>query len=139
MVDNVICYGTVIKNEDSTSQSLDRFYRLAADEPKVSTTALQTVGVKGHDGFAVALVTADPYVGFGRRPFCSRRLNFTERVAVLSVRPVRVPWGSRITPALPGSAELQSRPDLHDGPIFLAQTSPRPTAAFSRSQKQLTG
>ena len=28
------------------------------------------------------------------------------------------------------SAELQSRPDLHHGPTFLSQTSPRPTAAF---------
>ena len=60
VVDNVVRYGAVIKNEDSTSQSLDRFYCLAAAEPKVSMTALQTVGVKGHDGFAIALVTADP-------------------------------------------------------------------------------
>jgi predicted O-methyltransferase YrrM len=60
VVDNVVRYGTAIKDEDSTSQSLDRFYRLAAAEPKVSMTALQTVGVKGHDGFAMALVTANP-------------------------------------------------------------------------------
>ena len=60
VVDNVVRYGAVIKNEDSTSESLDRFYCLAAAEPKVSMTALQTVGVKGHDGFAIALVTADP-------------------------------------------------------------------------------
>jgi predicted O-methyltransferase YrrM len=56
VVDNVI----VTQNEDSTSQSLDRFYCLAAAEPKVSMTALQTVGAKGHDGFAIALVIADP-------------------------------------------------------------------------------
>jgi hypothetical protein len=35
------------------------------------------------------------------------------------------------TPALPGSDELQSRPDLHNGPFLLSQTSPRPTAGFS--------
>jgi hypothetical protein len=35
------------------------------------------------------------------------------------------------TPALPGSDELQSRPDLHNGPFLLSQTSPRPTAVFS--------
>jgi hypothetical protein len=29
-------------------------------EPKVSITALQTVGIHGHDGFAIAVVTADP-------------------------------------------------------------------------------
>jgi hypothetical protein len=30
-----------------------------AAEPRVSTTMLQTVGSKGYDGFAVALVTAE--------------------------------------------------------------------------------
>ena len=60
VVDNVVRHGAVTKREDATSQALDRFYRLAAGEPKVSMTALQTVGVKGHDGFAIALVTADP-------------------------------------------------------------------------------
>jgi hypothetical protein len=30
-----------------------------AAEPRVSATALQTVGVKGYDGFAIALVVAD--------------------------------------------------------------------------------
>ena len=30
-----------------------------AAEPRVSATAIQTVGRKGYDGFALALVTAD--------------------------------------------------------------------------------
>jgi predicted O-methyltransferase YrrM len=33
------------------------FYELLAAEPRVSATAIQTVGAKGHDGFALALVT----------------------------------------------------------------------------------
>jgi len=31
---------------------------LVAREPRVSATAIQTVGSKGHDGFALALVTS---------------------------------------------------------------------------------
>jgi hypothetical protein len=34
-----------------------RFYELAAREPRVSASAIQTVGSKGYDGFAIALVT----------------------------------------------------------------------------------
>jgi predicted O-methyltransferase YrrM len=33
-----------------------RFYELLAEEPRVSATAIQTVGAKGYDGFALALV-----------------------------------------------------------------------------------
>ncbi len=32
---------------------------LLAAEPRVSATEIQTVGVKGYDGFAMALVTAN--------------------------------------------------------------------------------
>ena len=38
----------------------DARYRLLAAEPRVTATAVQTVGAKGHDGFAVALVTGSP-------------------------------------------------------------------------------
>jgi hypothetical protein len=31
-----------------------------AVEPRVCATAIQTVGTKGHDGFTLALVTAEP-------------------------------------------------------------------------------
>ncbi len=33
-----------------------RFYELLSAEPRVSATAIQTVGAKGHDGFALGLV-----------------------------------------------------------------------------------
>jgi hypothetical protein len=37
-----------------------RFFELAATDPRISGTALQTVGAKGHDGLANLLVTANP-------------------------------------------------------------------------------
>jgi predicted O-methyltransferase YrrM len=58
VVDNVVRHGVVIDNGDSTSQSLRQFFTLAAAEPRISVTAMQTVGVKGHDGFAIAHVEA---------------------------------------------------------------------------------
>jgi hypothetical protein len=34
------------------------FYELLGAEPRLSATAIQTVGEKGYDGFALALVTS---------------------------------------------------------------------------------
>jgi predicted O-methyltransferase YrrM len=60
VVDNVVRGGHVI---EATSDSADvrgvrRFLERLAAEPRVSATAMQTVGVKGYDGFAIALVTS---------------------------------------------------------------------------------
>jgi hypothetical protein len=46
---------------DASSTDLDvqgvrRFYEVLAADPRVSATALQTVGSKGYDGFVLALV-----------------------------------------------------------------------------------
>jgi hypothetical protein len=41
---------------DPNVQGVRQFLDLLAAEPRVSATALQTVGVKGHDGFAIAVV-----------------------------------------------------------------------------------
>ena len=62
VADNVIRHGSIIDDENSKPavQGLRRFYDLAAAEPRVSITALQTVGIHGRDGFAIAVVTADP-------------------------------------------------------------------------------
>ncbi|MGM0711456.1 O-methyltransferase [Brevibacillus parabrevis] len=62
ITDNVVRKGAVI---DETSTDPDilgvrQFADLVAVEPRVSATAIQTVGSKGYDGFAIALVTADP-------------------------------------------------------------------------------
>jgi predicted O-methyltransferase YrrM len=40
-------------------QGVRRFLEMLASEPRVSATAIQTVGLKGYDGFAIALVVAD--------------------------------------------------------------------------------
>jgi predicted O-methyltransferase YrrM len=47
------------RSRSETVQGVRRFLERLAAEPRVSATALQTVGVKGYDGFAMALVTAD--------------------------------------------------------------------------------
>ena len=44
---------------DPRVQGVRRFNELLAAEPRVSATAIQTVGSKGYDGFAVALVIAE--------------------------------------------------------------------------------
>ncbi|MGH7717271.1 MAG: O-methyltransferase [Gemmatimonadaceae bacterium] len=61
IADNVVRDGAVIDatSTDPSTQGMRRFLELLAAEPRVSATAIQTVGSKGYDGFAVALVTAD--------------------------------------------------------------------------------
>jgi predicted O-methyltransferase YrrM len=64
--DNVVRAGTILDPEaddpsfgdGGVAAGVRRFYELLAAEPRVSATAIQTVGAKGHDGFALALVTA---------------------------------------------------------------------------------
>jgi predicted O-methyltransferase YrrM len=60
IADNVVRDGAVI-NADSGDPSVEgirRFNELVAAEPRVSATAIQTVGSKGYDGFALILVTS---------------------------------------------------------------------------------
>jgi predicted O-methyltransferase YrrM len=61
IVDNVIRSGAVIDaaNGDASVQGVRRFNDMLAAEPRVSATVIQTVGGKGYDGFAMALVIAD--------------------------------------------------------------------------------
>jgi predicted O-methyltransferase YrrM len=61
VVDNVVRKGAVIDaaSKDEDVQGVRRMLELIAAEPRVSATAIQTVGSKGHDGFVVALVTGD--------------------------------------------------------------------------------
>jgi predicted O-methyltransferase YrrM len=60
IVDNVVRGGDVIAaaNDSPTVQGVRRFMERLAAEPRVSATAIQTVGSKGYDGFAIALVTS---------------------------------------------------------------------------------
>jgi predicted O-methyltransferase YrrM len=64
IADNVVRKGAVIEpdNADPRVQGVRRFLDLVAAEPRVSATAIQTVGGKGHDGFAMALVIKDSHV-----------------------------------------------------------------------------
>jgi predicted O-methyltransferase YrrM len=58
VVDNVVRDGAVVdeQSEDEVVQGVRRFYQRLAAEPRVSATAIQTVGSKGYDGFALAVV-----------------------------------------------------------------------------------
>jgi len=62
IADNIVRNGAIIDpdNSDPNVVGVRRFNDLVAAEPRVSATAIQTVGGKGYDGFAIALVTADP-------------------------------------------------------------------------------
>jgi predicted O-methyltransferase YrrM len=58
IVDNVVRSGAVIDpaSTDSMVKGVRRFNDVLAAEPRVSATAIQTVGSKGYDGFAIAYV-----------------------------------------------------------------------------------
>lgn len=65
IADNVVRDGAILESNGGDGpdaeniRGVQRLYEMLAAEPRVSTdvTAIQTVGSKGHDGFAVALVT----------------------------------------------------------------------------------
>jgi predicted O-methyltransferase YrrM len=62
IADNVIRDGAIIDatSKDPDIQGVRRFNERLAAEPRVSATEIQTVGSKGYDGFALALVTSGP-------------------------------------------------------------------------------
>ncbi|PGF00039.1 methyltransferase [Bacillus pseudomycoides] len=57
--DNIVREGEVLDtcSDDPRVHGIRRFYELIANEPRVTATAIQTVGSKGYDGFVIALVT----------------------------------------------------------------------------------
>jgi len=59
VVDNVVREGDILDpdSKDPHVQGIRRFYELAAADARVSGTALQTTGAKGHDGIAILRVT----------------------------------------------------------------------------------
>ena len=56
VADNVIRGGTVLDGDDASAFGVRRFFDLIAAEPRLHATAIQTVGEKGYDGFALAVV-----------------------------------------------------------------------------------
>jgi len=59
LIDNVVRDGEVADahSQDPAVVAMRTVLAMMASEPRVSTTVLQTVGAKGYDGLAVALVT----------------------------------------------------------------------------------
>jgi predicted O-methyltransferase YrrM len=60
IVDNVIRDGKVVdaKSADADIQGTRAMFELVGKEPRLTATAIQTVGGKGYDGFVIAVVTA---------------------------------------------------------------------------------
>ena len=60
IVDNVVRDGAVVDatSRDASVQGMRRFLAMLASEPRVNATAIQTVGSKGYDGFALAIVSS---------------------------------------------------------------------------------
>lgn len=58
VVDNVVRGGAIrdAASADADIQGIRRFFDLAASDSRLTTTAIQTVGSKGWDGFAMAIV-----------------------------------------------------------------------------------
>jgi len=61
IVDNVVRDGAVLDadSSDASAQGARSVLEMLGCEPRLSVTALQTVGSKGYDGFAMALVIGD--------------------------------------------------------------------------------
>ncbi|MDX6588730.1 MAG: hypothetical protein QOI84_4 [Solirubrobacterales bacterium] len=58
IADNVVRDGSLAdaESEDSATHAQRRLHETLAKEPRVTATTIQTVGVKGYDGFLIALV-----------------------------------------------------------------------------------
>jgi predicted O-methyltransferase YrrM len=58
IVDNTVRHGAVVdaSRDDPTTTGTRALYEAVRDEPRVSATAIQTVGSKGYDGFVLARV-----------------------------------------------------------------------------------
>lgn len=58
IADNVVRDGTLADATavDESTQAQRRLHEMLRDEPRVSATTIQAVGVKGYDGFLIALV-----------------------------------------------------------------------------------
>ncbi|MHA1517994.1 MAG: O-methyltransferase [Alphaproteobacteria bacterium] len=62
VVDNVVREGAILASESDSAhvKGLRNFFSRAATDPRVTSTAFQTVGAKGHDGLAIVRVTQAP-------------------------------------------------------------------------------
>jgi len=69
IVDNVVRKGAVTDatSDDPRVQGMRRFFEVLAAERRVNATVIQTVGSKGHDGFALAFVVEQEQNDLRRR------------------------------------------------------------------------
>ena len=58
VADNVVRDGALLDGDDPSAAGVRSFFAAVAAEPRLRATAIQTVGTKGYDGFALALVSA---------------------------------------------------------------------------------
>ena len=56
VADNVVREGAVLDGDDPSAAGVRRFLELCGAEPRLRATVLQTVGAKGWDGLALAVV-----------------------------------------------------------------------------------
>lgn len=58
VADNVVRAGAITdeNSEDERVRGVQQFMELLKEEPRIEATAIQTVGVKGYDGFVLAIV-----------------------------------------------------------------------------------
>ena len=56
IADNVVRGGRILDPEDPTGKAVRDFIDLMSDNTLIEATALQTVGSKGYDGFAIGIV-----------------------------------------------------------------------------------
>jgi predicted O-methyltransferase YrrM len=63
VADNVVREGAVVDSasRDADVRGVRRFLERLSTDPRVSATAIQTVGSKGYDGIALAVITEEPY------------------------------------------------------------------------------
>ena len=59
IVDNVVRDGSIVSpaGHDADVRGTRRAYEFVGAHPRLAATAIQTVGVKGYDGFLMALIT----------------------------------------------------------------------------------
>lgn len=62
IADNVVRRGDVVEgtSTDANVQGVRRMNETLATDARLAATVIQTVGVKGHDGFVLAVVVSDP-------------------------------------------------------------------------------
>jgi predicted O-methyltransferase YrrM len=61
VVDNIARFGRVLEPaaDDQQARAVRDMLEMMGDHPRLDTAAIQTVGTKGWDGFAVAIVNDD--------------------------------------------------------------------------------